>query len=731
VTDSQFRQFWNRQRNALRANPVIQWFRRIEQNLRRKRKLRQAKKSNQSYQGQKFALWKIFGSTQDAAKRSLEHFALLSLQTFLSSNSRLRFPAQDVPEVSVVLVLYNRCELTLLCLQSLLTCSDVQLEVIIVDNQSTDSTSSFLECVDGVKVVRNSENVGYVKAVNQGAKLATGRYLLLLNNDTELTPNAIAFARETLQEDAQVGAVGGRLVLSDGTLQEAGATVFSDGTTAGFRRGRNLEDVQCMFRRCVDYCSAAFLLLRTEEFHSLNGFDEQFSPGYYEEVDFCTRMIQQGLKVVYDPRVVVRHFEFASSALRSDAEQLMLDDRLLYLEKHREWIQHQPSARTDEIIPHRSRMSGKKRVLYIDDEVPFPHLGAGLPRASRVLKVLSESEYELSFYSMRLVFYPWSEIYQTYGTSVECVQNQGVLRLSEFLEQRVGYFDLMIVSRPHNMEEVASFLKDHPDFLHGTKLIYDAEAVVSFREIERRRLEGESISEEQRQQLVDQELELVKSADLIWAVSPNEAEHLSVSGKNALVLSHAEETTPDPDGFETREGYLFVGAVRSIPSPNSDSLEWFFNDVYPCLIEQSAAIPPIRIAGNMVEKMLDECHKFPCDLLGFVEDLSPHYWQAKVFIAPTRYAAGIALKILEAASHGVPIVATPILAKQLSWTNESELLVAESATEFAAACIRLHNEQELWERLQTNALNAIKRDYSVQKFSQTIHESLGMLLNNS
>lgn len=724
MTDSQFRRFWNRRRATFRSHPVVQKIRRLERNFRRKRKLRKLSRRDGSWLKQILFSFKIVERSQDRAKGSIEYVAELSLRTFLSSPSRLCFSNDDAPDVSVVLVLYNRCELTLLCLQSLLACTDVRLELIIVDNQSSDFTSSLLGRIDGAKIAQNAENQGYVTAVNQGARLASGKYLLLLNNDTEVTPHAIAVARNLLEEEASIGAVGGRLVLPDGTLQEAGSTVFSDGLTAGFGRGRELEHHECMFRRSVDYCSAAFLLLRTEEFHALGGFDENFSPGYYEEVDLCTRIIKQGQQVAYDPRIVVRHFEYASSRDRDEVTQLISEHRHLFIDKHREWLQSQPSSQSKETIPQRTRSSGKRRILYIDDEVPFPHLGAGLPRASRLLRVLNDTEYDISFYSTRLVVSPSELIQQTYGSTVECVQGQGAFMLPVFLDERTDYYDLVIVSRPHNMEELARYLEDHPNFLRNTKLIYDAEAVVSIREIEYRRLNGETVTSEQQQSLLSEELELLKTADLIWAVSPSEAEQLANAAKNVLVLSHAQELLSDPSRFEAREGFLFVGAVRSIPSPNADSLEWFFNEVYPCLSGRSTDVPTVRIAGNMIEKMLGNCRNYPCELLGFVEDLTPYYQQSRVFLAPTRYAAGIALKILEAASHGVPIVATPILATQLGWTHEEELLVAGSAKEFAAACLRLHDDQELWERLQANALNAVARDYSASTFSRSIHDSL-------
>jgi glycosyltransferase involved in cell wall biosynthesis len=90
-------------------------------------------------------------------------------------------------------------------------------------------------------------------------------------------------------------------------------------------------------------------------------------------------------------------------------------------------------------------------------------------------------------------------------------------------------------------------------------------------------------------------------------------------------------------------------------------------------------------------------HSGQIDLLGAVEDLAALFDRSRVFVAPTRYAAGIPHKVHQAASLGVPVVATFLLAQQLGWENERHLLVADSAEDFAAAVSRLFYNATLWE----------------------------------
>jgi glycosyltransferase involved in cell wall biosynthesis len=112
-----------------------------------------------------------------------------------------------------------------------------------------------------------------------------------------------------------------------------------------------------------------------------------------------------------------------------------------------------------------------------------------------------------------------------------------------------------------------------------------------------------------------------------------------------------------------------------------------------------------------------------------VDDLTPLYEDARVFVAPTRYAAGIPLKIVEAAARGVPIVCTPLLADQLGWTAGGELLTAETPADFARTMTALYSDPDLWRRLREAALQRVARDYSASVFRATLKNALGVAIS--
>src|SRR5262249_6159644 len=151
------------------------------------------------------------------------------------------------------------------------------------------------------------------------ARVARGEVLLLLNNDTQVLPGTLESALATIRSDSGIGAVGARLVLLDGTLQEAGSIIWRDGSCLGYGRGDSPYAPMYMFRRDVDYCSGAFLLTPRKIWEQLGGFDERFRPFYYEETDYCARLWERGLRVVYEPKAVLLHYEFASSGSAKSA----------------------------------------------------------------------------------------------------------------------------------------------------------------------------------------------------------------------------------------------------------------------------------------------------------------------------------------------------------------------------------------------------------------------------
>lgn len=620
----------------------------------------------------------------------------------------LTLPLTDMPLVSVIIVLYNQAELTFRCLLSLSSERDVAIETIIVDNASADQTAILLNNVSGIKLIHNAENIGYLRAVNQAAKRARGKYLLLLNNDAELLPGSIGAAVDRLNKNDIIGAVGGRLILIDGTLQEAGSIIWKDGTCSGYGRGRDPTSPEFMFARPVDYCSGAFLMVRRSCFEELGGFDEMFAPAYYEEVDLCVRLWEVGRSVYYEPRAAVVHYEFGSSESSEKALEMQHKRKMLFAEKHNKYL----SARHDRQLncEIKARVAPEQymgTILFIEDRVPHDDLGRGYPRTRAIVNEIVKQGWNVTFYPLYFPSDGWSNCYETIPDTVEVMLEYGEAKLPMFLKERKEYYDVIWISRPHNMIIYNKLVV--PGFDNGGYKIYDAEALFALRDIAKCEVLGRPIGSEERIKLIDNELELAIGVDCVVAVSKCEAEYFKRRCHKVHVLAHRVERYNRPITSEGRNGLLHVGPLLGDDSPNVDGLAWFLENVWPLVININAKIELI-VVGICESSRIKNCEAKNVSFLGRVECIEQYYDAAKIFIAPTRYSAGIPIKIYEAAARGLPVVGTSILAKQLDWEDGNEMLVADSVEMYAAKIMKLYANPELWHRISATSYEAIMEE---------------------
>jgi GT2 family glycosyltransferase len=648
-----------------------------------------------------------------------------TLHSFLTSEGTLQLPASERPEVSIILVLHNRVELTLACLRSVAENHNLPLEVIIVDNASTDETSILLDRLRGARVIRNTENRHFLLAVNQAAELARGETLVLLNNDAQLMPGALRAALDTLYGAPDVGAVGGKLILYDGVLQEAGSMVFRDGSCHGYGRGDIPFAPQYMFRRDVDYCSGAFLATRRSCWRELGGFDERFKPAYYEETDYCMRLWRRGYRVVYEPQAVALHYEFASSASAAGAIKMQAERQQVFVERHRSELKDHEAPDLSRAVWARSRNT-TSRILMLDDRIPHSWLGAGFPRARRLLDALVQAGHFVTFYPLTQTNEDWADIYADTPREVEVMNDAGPATLEVFLKSRLGYYDVIVVSRPHNMEFLQPILKNHPDWFEKIRVIYDAEALFAFREAGLRALQGSPMPQSEFEEILKREIARASGADVIVAVS--EGDHramLEHGAKDVVLLGHALEPRLTDQPFDTRTGILFAGAVHEEESPNGDSLIWFLSEVFPRILRELGPDTPFTIAGVNKSERIRRLATPPVRLVGSVPDLAALYGASRVFVAPTRYAAGIPHKIHEAAMSGLPVVGTPLLASQLSWSNE-EMAIAGSAEDFARRVVELYCDAGRWAALRHAAFERASRECSIDRFNEKARALAGV-----
>jgi glycosyltransferase involved in cell wall biosynthesis len=219
------------------------------------------------------------------------------------------------------------------------------------------------------------------------------------------------------------------------------------------------------------------------------------------------------------------------------------------------------------------------------------------------------------------------------------------------------------------------------------------------------------------------ELRPAETAQRIVAVSANEADIIREHVRRSVtVLSYPALLRPTAAPWRARQGLLFVGAAAQIDGPNGDSLVQLLNGPMQAWAAQGTRL---RVAGRGTGPGgWLAAHAGPqVELVGTVADLVPLYDAALAFVAPTRYGAGIPIKVLDAARHGLPVIASPFVAVQLGWRDGEELLVARDHEDWVVAAQRLARDEPLWQGLRARALDAVQRGHGPERFASGIGEA--------
>ena len=649
------------------------------------------------------------------AQKKWDDLGRSRLQQLLHSEDRVAFAATENPSISIILVFYNKAHLSLLCLDSIIDNADVPYEVVIVNNCSSDETNSLLERIDGATIINNAANLGFGDACMQGAEQARGEYLCFLNNDALLQPHALSSAVASFREASKVGVVGGKILLANGDLQEAGSMIWSDGSALGYGRGDDPSLPQYEFRRPVDYCSGAFLITPRSLFRQLGGFNRIFSPAYYEDSDYCMTVWEAGYSVLYEPTAVIRHYESASSDGNEAAKPAMAVNQQKFRTKWNDrLLKHLPYATANIQRARISASSDALKILYIEDRIPHRHLGSGFPRSNEILHHLVRQGHRVTCasFTSRLEENEYGDI----PREVELLD--GVSQRERLFREYVPNSDIVWVSRPHNME---AFLKGRADNggSSNARVIYDAEAIFAERDWRQAEMLGSEISSTVKSAWLDRELALAKAADAVVVVSQRDRATMVSRGVNHVsIIGNRACANPTAAAFDERRTFLFVGAMHRTDSPNADSMRYFCGSIWPTVRQVTGA--QLIIAGYGADAVLSDCQADGVRILGRQDDLTSLYNQARVFVAPTRYAAGIPIKAHEAASFGVPLVVSNLIGEQLGWQHGNECLMAETPIAFAGECCRLYQDANLWERLRTNALLRVINELSDEVFDKAV-----------
>ena len=206
---------------------------------------------------------------------------------------------------SIVLVTFNQLDYTRLCIESILAHTTTPFELVCVDNGSTDGTADYFQTLAGARVIANADNRGFPAAANQGIRAARGEQILLLNNDTIVTPGWLDRMLSAFDQDPQIGLVGPCSNYCSGP-QEIAVPYEKVDQIIPFAQDWARVNARQVFDldRLVGFC----LLFRREVIDRIGFLDERFGIGNFEDDDFCRRAIAAGFRTVVAADTFVHHF---------------------------------------------------------------------------------------------------------------------------------------------------------------------------------------------------------------------------------------------------------------------------------------------------------------------------------------------------------------------------------------------------------------------------------------
>jgi N-acetylglucosaminyl-diphospho-decaprenol L-rhamnosyltransferase len=252
------------------------------------------------------------------------------------------------PDISVVIPSWNTQGLTRDCLRSLLHQDHgCRLEVVVVDNGSHDGSPDMIEReFPEVVLIRNERNEYFSKACNQGAAVATGRYICYLNSDTIVTPEALGRMKAFLEHNPGYGAVAPRLDNPDGTVQpicrrfpkliEVAIDQFGFERFEFARRYRDraaMKDFDHLSSADVEQPPGACLLMRRSDVDAIGGFDESM-PLFYSDVDLCLRIWRAGRPIRFLAEARIFHVGSASVVRHPLWRAEFMRNQVRYFRKH-------------------------------------------------------------------------------------------------------------------------------------------------------------------------------------------------------------------------------------------------------------------------------------------------------------------------------------------------------------------------------------------------------------
>ena len=645
-------------------------------------------------------------------KRLIEEIPLKN-EDVSSTEPKIEFQRPAHVDFSIIIPVYNQWKYTEKCLSSICRNDDdsVKFEVILANDCSTDETEFEAKTIPGLRHVKTSGNLGFLRNCNHAARRARGDYLFFLNNDTIVKENWLTTVLDVFRSDPSVGVVGSKLVFSNGRLQEAGGIIFRDATGWNYGRGQDPEAPEYNYLKDVDYCSGAALAVRRDVWKKVGGFDEDLSPAYYEDTDLCFGVRRLGYRTVYQPKSVVIHMEGISHGTSIDSGIKKNQDlnQKKFLKKWKTTLKQHP-RNGEEIFRARDRSFGKPVVVFIDHHVPFFDKDAGSRSTFHWVKVFLALGYSVKFIGDNYYRHePYTSELQNLGVEV-LYGYQYQNNWKKWLTANADDIDCVYFHRPHITIKYLDFVIQNLK----AKTLYQPHDLHFLRLKRKWEIDGDDESLKQSKNWFQKEKYIAENVDVCLTFSDYELQVLQSDFKckecASIPLFAYDNLSYEDRDWDFRSGLMFIGGFGH--PPNIDGLNWFLEEIFPRVIEKNPDIVLHLIGSNMPRELrMKACKNIK--IWGFVTDdeLYRIYASIKLVVIPLRYGAGVKGKLIESMKYGVPVVATSVAVEGVPGIEEV-IPATDTPDGFADRINALLKDPSAWLGCSMKSIDFIASNYT-------------------
>lgn len=641
-----------------------------------------------------------------------------------------RFDDSGNSIISIIIPAHGNIIYTIACIKSILTWPpSCPFEILVAGDCRADAGALLIRSLGGiVRLIDTESHKGFVASCNMVADKAASPYLLFLNSGTIVLPESISALLELAQSENRTAIVGPKLLNLDGSLQEAGAICWNDGSTCKFGRGADPQAPPYNYVREVDYVSHAALFIRGEVWREAGGFDDIYSLGHYADADLAFKVRSRGHTVSYHPASQFIHLEDVvhGRELSPSAKEQYTENSKKFYGRWATSLLRDNFPPGQQIFAARDRSRLRPHLLMIDHYVPQWDQDAGSRTIFDFIKIFLARGFHITF---------WTDCLHRDPVYTNCLQNLGVEviygpeyagRFEEWFSERAVWFPYVLLSRPHVSIHYIEKIKSSS----SSKILYYGHDLHWKRLASENQVRKIPTLENEIEETRDLEYKLAAMSDVV--LYPTEEESSIVrhafNGTRAVITVPAwffsmSDLQAVKDGQqlgapEGRPRFIFVGGFAH--RPNVDAIHWFVSEIMPELKAREFEFDLIIVGSNPpddIKALADRDIKVAGRVTD--EELTLLYARSSVAIVPLRFGGGIKGKVIEAFARGIAVVSTSIGLQGIEVGDEIAFR-ADDAVRFAESLMDAIANDAVRHAKICAAAEYLMQNYTLENFSSCL-----------